>query len=98
MRRSVHHGSSVFGGFSLDTLLPPEGQRSPAQLVDHIASTLDVALTSNARIELIRYVVTEKVGGETVSFDFDPANPRHLEMKVRGLLYQIGQYFDAHQD
>jgi uncharacterized protein (DUF1800 family) len=82
----------------LDLLLPPEGRRSPAELVDHIASILDVRLTSNARVELIRYVVTEKVGGETVSFAFDPENPQHLEMKVRGLLYQIGQYFDAHQD
>jgi hypothetical protein len=82
----------------VEPLCPPRGQRSPSQLVDHLASLLDVQLSGNARTNLVEYVTSQVVGGNVVPLAFDPTNNQHLRMKVRGLLWQLGQYHDAHQE
>lgn len=79
-------------------LVPPNGQRSPTQLVDHIARILDVQLAGNARTQLIQYVTTQEQGGSTVPFPYSQSNKEHVKMKTRGLLYLIAHYHDAHQN
>ncbi|MEM8883035.1 MAG: DUF1800 family protein, partial [Planctomycetota bacterium] len=79
-------------------LLPPAGQRSPAQLVDHLSTILDVKLSGNARTKLIEYVTTQEQGGQTVPFAYDQNNENHVKMKTRGLIFAIAQYHDAHQN
>jgi hypothetical protein len=84
---------------TVEPLCPPPGQRSPTQLVDHVARILDVSLSGVAHAEAVEYVTTQldASGNRVPSFVFDPANPAHLRMKVRGLLYTIGQHHDAHR-
>jgi uncharacterized protein (DUF1800 family) len=82
----------------IDPLLPPAGQRSAAQLVDHIAALLDVKLTSVARSNFINYVGSALQGDAVVPAPFDPADADQLKNKSRGLIYLIGRYHDAHQD
>jgi hypothetical protein len=79
-------------------LVPPAGQRSPSQLVDHIAAELDVQLSGNARSKAIAYVTTAESNGQTVPFAYDQNNNEHVKMKTRGLLFLIAQYHDAHQN
>ncbi|MDH3591267.1 MAG: DUF1800 domain-containing protein, partial [Planctomycetota bacterium] len=78
-------------------LVPPEGQRSPAELVDHLARLLGVELTTLARTKLIEYVTSELEGDTVVPYDFDPTDDRDLRMKTRGLLYLLAQYHDGHK-
>ncbi len=80
----------------IDPLLPPAGQRSPAQLVDHLASILGVQLSGNARTQFINYVTSQLSGDTVVAFAFDPANDAHLRMKTRGLIWMIAQFYDGH--
>ncbi|NJN14267.1 MAG: DUF1800 domain-containing protein [Planctomycetes bacterium] len=79
----------------VDPLLPPVGQRTPAEIVDHLADLLDVQLPADARTSYIAYVTQQKVGDSIVPFPFDPLNPEHRRMKTRGLLYMIGQHHDG---
>ena len=95
--------NSVIEGLSdFDTqiapLIPPAGQRSPTQLVDHLSRVLDVQLSGNARSQLINYVTTQEQGGNTVPFSYNQNDEDHVRMKTRGLLYLIAHYHDAHQN
>jgi uncharacterized protein (DUF1800 family) len=76
-------------------LLPP-GPPSPQALVDHLAETLDVDLSANARTRMIEYVNSQWVNGQQVPFAYDPGNEDHVTMKTRGLLWMIAQYHDSH--
>ncbi|MHC4452856.1 MAG: DUF1800 family protein [Planctomycetota bacterium] len=82
----------------IEPLIPPVGQRSPTQLVDHIATVLDVQLSGNARSKAIAYVTTQESNGQTVAFAYDQTNAEHVKMKTRGLLFLIAQYHDGHQN
>jgi len=79
-------------------LLPPQGQRSPVELVDHLTDVLDVRLSGNARNKAIAYVTSAESGGTTVPFAYDQNNSEHVKMKTRGLLFLIAQYYDAHRN
>ena len=79
-------------------LIPPAGQRSATQLVDHIATVLDVQLSGNARSKAIAYVTTQESNGQTIPFAYDQNNENHVKMKTRGLLFLIAQYHDGHQN
>jgi len=79
-------------------LIPPAGQRGPTDLVDHIATVLDVQLSGNARSKAIAYVTSQESNGQTVPFAYDQNNNEHVKMKTRGLLFLIAQYHDAHQN
>ena len=81
----------------INPLLPPAGQRSPSELVDHLARLIGVELTEFARTRMIEYVTTELEGETVVPFDFDPTDDRDLRMKTRGLLYLLAQYHDGHR-
>ena len=78
-------------------LIPPEGSRSPTQLVDHIATVFDVSLSGNARAKAIAYVTSQESGGTTIPFTYNQRNLDHVKMKTRGLLFLIAQYHDGHQ-
>lgn len=64
--------------------------------MDHIAETLDVELSPNARTRMIEYVNSEWVNGQQVAFAYDPGDEDHVTMKTRGLLWMIAQYHDSH--
>lgn len=76
-------------------LLPP-GPPSAAALVDHLAETLDVDLSANARTRMIEYVNSQWVNGQQVPFAYDPDDEDHVTMKTRGLVWLIAQYHDSH--
>ncbi|MHC4670295.1 MAG: DUF1800 family protein [Planctomycetota bacterium] len=78
-------------------LVPPAGQRSPAQLVAHLSDLVGVDLSDEAREELESYVTTTLSGDQVVPFAFDPTDGTHLRMKARGLLYLIATYHDGHR-
>ncbi|MFQ5844519.1 MAG: DUF1800 family protein, partial [Planctomycetota bacterium] len=79
-------------------LLPAPARRTPDGMVDHIANgVLGVDLTTNARDQAVLYVHTELQGNTIVDVGFDPNNDPQLLQKTRGLLWQLGQYWDAHQ-
>ncbi len=83
----------------LDPLLPPSGERSPTELVDHIATLLDVRLSGNARTQFINFVTTQQDdAGQTVPFAYDENNDDHVKQKSRDLIWLIAQYHDAHQN
>ncbi len=82
-------------GTDIAPLLPP-GPPSPQALVDHIAGTLDVDLSPNARAGMIEYVNSQWVNGQQVPFTYDPSDQDHVTMKTRGLLWMIAQYHDSH--
>jgi len=77
--------------------LLPAPNPSPTELVDHIATLLDVQLSGNARSRYIEYVTSDWVGGQQVPFAYDPNNPDHVKLKTRGLIWMIAQYHDAHR-
>ncbi len=81
----------------INPILPPVGQRSPGEIVDHLARLIGVELTVFARTAMIEYVTTELSGDVVVPFDFDPTDERDLRMKTRGLLYLLAQYHDGHR-
>jgi len=86
-------------GEDLDPLLPPRGQRSPTELVDHLSGLLDVQLSGSARTRFIAYVTTQlNDAGETVPFPYDQNNDDHVKPKARDLLWLIAQYHDAHRN
>ncbi|MHC4957095.1 MAG: DUF1800 family protein [Planctomycetota bacterium] len=76
----------------VDSLVPSGSGWGAAQLVDHLATHLDVTLSANARSKMIAYV------NEGVGPAFDPNDPTELKMKVRGLLWLIAPYHDGHQE
>ena len=82
----------------IEPLIPPVGSRSPAQLVDHLATVLDVELTPETRAEFEAYCSKTLSGDVEVDRPFDPTDERMLREKVRGLLYLIGQYHDHQRD
>ena len=82
----------------IEPLLPPQNERSPGELVDHVSDILDVQLSTNARDRAVAYVTTQESGGSTVDFTYDQNNPEHVKMKTRGLLFLIAQYYDGHRN
>jgi len=82
----------------IEPLLPPAGQRSPDQLVSHLADVFDVRLTATAHAECVAYVSSQESGGTTAPFNYDQNNNDHVKMKTRGLLFLIAQYYDGHRN
>ena len=79
-------------GLDLRALLPP-GTPTSLEVVDALALHLGVKLTPDERTRLAEYLDTRKESsGEVVADPFDPANPEHVEERIRGLLYILGQH------
>lgn len=81
----------------IQALLPPVGQRTPANMVDNIATLLGVQLSGSARTSLITYVTSELQGDTIVNVGFDPTDDDELLKKTRGLLWMTAQYWEGHQ-
>ena len=81
----------------IEALLPPVGQRTPANMVDTIATLLGVQLSGVERNSLITYVSSELQGDTIVNVGFDPTDDDELLMKTRGLLWMTAQYWEGHQ-
>jgi uncharacterized protein (DUF1800 family) len=76
----------------VDKLVPAGRDWGPVDLVDHLATHLDVTLSANARSKMVAYV------NDGVGAAFDPNDATELRMKVRGLLWLIAPYHDGHQE
>jgi len=81
----------------IEPLLPPLGQRSAPQLVDHLANMLDVQLSGISRTRFIAYV-KNMLDGTGDSIPFVQTNETHLITKTRGLIYMLAQYHNGHQE
>jgi uncharacterized protein (DUF1800 family) len=71
-------------GINVATILPPVGQRQSGQVVDAVASLLDVALVAAERQLLVDFL--EK------PTPFDGSSQAQLDDRVRGLLYIMAQH------
>ena len=79
-------------GFQLASLLPPPPVTTGG-VVDHLASTLNLALTPAERAAYVTYLDT--TGSGTPS-PFNPANPTHVDLRLRGLLYALTPTSSVH--
>ncbi|MEE8103899.1 MAG: DUF1800 family protein [Planctomycetota bacterium] len=81
----------------IEPLLPPVGQRSAPQFVDHFANMLDVRISGTTRTQFIAYV-NNMLDGSGNSIPYDPTDETHLITKTRGLIYLLAQYYNGHQE
>lgn len=86
-------------GIEVANILPPAGQRTAANVVDHLAALLRVELTPAQRQSCIDYVQTTVTGSSSApvgalnpSFTLDSATQAQLDERVRGLLYVLAQH------
>jgi len=84
----------------IEPLIPPRDTSglTPTQLINHVANVLDVQLSGNAIRKLEGYLLTELVGDTLQPIAFAPRDDDYIRTKVQGLLYQIAQYHDGHQN
>jgi hypothetical protein len=79
-------------GISVADLLPA-GRPTAEEVVDRLAWLLRVTLSPDERATCVTYLDTiRQADGQTVASPFDPTDNRHLEERVRGLLYILGQH------
>jgi uncharacterized protein (DUF1800 family) len=73
--------------------LIPSGTPTTGEIIDAVAARLSVELSSEERDTLVHYLDTERQGdGTDVDDPFDPANERHVDERLRGLLYILAQH------
>ncbi len=78
-------------GIDVATLLPP-GTPTSAEVVDALAQRLGVTPTPEQHDLYVEYLDTDRLAdGTIVPSPFDPTNPTHVDDRVRGLLYVLGQ-------
>jgi hypothetical protein len=75
-------------GINLANLLPP-APMTTGQVVDQLASTLDLTLSPAERAEYVTYLDTTGTGAPS---PFNPANATHIDLRLRGLLYVLTQH------
>jgi hypothetical protein len=75
-------------GIDLADLLPPPPMTT-AQVVDQLASTLNVTLTPSERAAYVTYLDTTAAGAPS---PFNPADPTHIDLRLRGLVYVVTQH------
>lgn len=73
--------------------LLPTPNATAQEVVDALALRMQVSLTPNERTLLVDYMNTQGDGqGGSVPSPFDATNPTHVDERVRGLLYILGQH------
>jgi hypothetical protein len=75
-------------GINLASLLPPL-PTTTGEVVDRLASTLNVTLTAAEHAQYVTYLDTTAAGAPSV---FNPANATHVDLRLRGLLYVLTQH------
>ena len=83
-------------GINVSAVLPPTGPRAAPDVVDYVASILDIPLTAAERQKCIDYLNTAVTGSAsapvaTVS-TFDATIQSQLDTRLRGLLYILAQH------
>lgn len=79
-------------GLDLRALLPA-GTPTSTEVVDAAALLLGVTLTPAERTRLAEYLDTSRASNGMVTPDpFDAANPDHIDERIRGLFYILGQH------
>lgn len=79
-------------GLDLRAQLPP-GAPTSLEVVDAAALHLGVTLQPDERTRLAEYLDTSRDGAGVVTADpFDADNPDHVDERIRGLLYILGQH------
>jgi uncharacterized protein (DUF1800 family) len=80
-------------GIDLAKILPPEKERTAEGVVDALAGVLRVDLDPEDRAEMIDYLNTRRNTDGTYAVQpFDGADSRHIDERVRGLLYILAQH------
>ena len=80
-------------GIDVADLLPPVGERSAEQVVDAIADLMRVTLDPTDRTGMIDYLNTQRnSNGSTQSSPFNGNDTKHIDERVRGLLYILAQH------
>lgn len=78
-----------------DVTMPP-GTPDAAAVVDHLAGLMGVRLSDTERTTMIDYLDSNVRSGPVVEPDaFDPADTRHINERVRGLVYILASHPDA---
>lgn len=75
-------------GYSIASLLPPL-PATTAQVVDQVASVLNLTITASERAQYVAYLDTSAAGQAS---PFDATNATHLDQRLRGLLYVMAQH------
>ncbi len=90
-------GTQASLGVQITDLLPPEGQRTPAAVVDALADRLYIDLSAEDRVDLIAFLNTTRTeGGVVVASAFDEDDAPLVEGRVRDLLYILAQHPTYH--
>ena len=80
-----------FPSFSLASLMPATNATAD-QVVDRIASVLDVQLTASERSTYVTYMNTKRNSNGTIANEvFNPAVTEQVRRKVGGVLWMMGQ-------
>jgi len=84
-------------GIDVADILPPENRRSAPEVVDALVGLLRVTITAEDRADLIEYLNTNrKSDGSTEPSPFDGTDAKHIDERVRGLLYILAQHPTYH--
>jgi uncharacterized protein (DUF1800 family) len=84
-------------GAELSPAMPPVGQRSALEVVDHFAGLLRVELTDADRTAFVEYLNTQRqTNGTVTASTFDGNNAQHIDERVRGLLLVLSQHPSYH--
>ncbi len=91
IEHTVNNEMSFQNGLGIDVadLLPPPGQQSAAEVIDQLATLMQVTLGAGERQDLIDYMVTENDGGVIEPSPWDPLNSSMVNERVRGVLYVL---------
>lgn len=95
----VEHTSDQGGiaGAELSPAMPPVGQRSALEVVDHFAALMRVQLTEEDRTALVQYLNTVRnTNGSLTASPFDGNSGAHIDERVRGLLLILSQHPTYH--
>jgi len=84
-------------GVDVADILPPANQRSAAEVVTSTIALMRVTVSAADRVELIDYLNTNrKSDGSTEPSPFNGTDTRHIDERVRGLLYILAQHPTYH--
>ncbi len=71
---------------------PPATKPTAEEVLDFLANRLSVTLAPSERTQMLDYMNTDLVGGNVVPDPFDADDVVHLDQRMRGVLYMLGQH------
>jgi len=89
----VYRDYQEINGFSVERMLPPGDSPTALGVVDHIATLMRIQLTNPEAATCAQYLNTSRdANGVETADPFDASNPDHVDERVRGLLWILGQH------